>query len=116
MKIKLTINNKQISTIITMNRIKLKRIIIQGITETGEIFKPSDWAERVSGKLCTFENHRIIYSPLLHPLVSEGHKCISIDPKLKNFYPDLYRSILHFAKTNKLKICADGSGLDDEYK
>lgn len=99
-----------------MNEIKLKRIIIQGITEAGESFKPSDWAERMSGKLSTFENHRMMYSPLLQPLMKEGHKCISIDPLLKNFHPELYSSILKFAKSNRLKIFTDGSGSDDEYK
>lgn len=114
MKIKSIIKPKTDS--ITMNEVKLKRIIIQGITETGEIFKPSDWAERMSGRLSTFTNHRITYSPLLQPTVKEGLKSILIDLRLKNYYPDLYRSILNFAKTNKLKISMDGSDLNDEYK
>lgn len=96
-----------------MNEIKQKRIIIQGITETGESFQPSDWAERMSGQLSTFDNHRISYSPLLHPLIKEGQKCISLDPELKYFYPELYRSILNFAEMNKLVICTDGSEVDE---
>ncbi len=90
-----------------MNELKLKRIIIQGITENGEIFKPSDWAERMSGRLSTFHNQRIIYSPLLQPMIKGGQKCISLDPQLKNFYPDLYRSILNFARTNRLLMYVD---------
>lgn len=82
-----------------------QKIIIQGITESGEPFKPSDWAERMSGYLCTFEDHRIHYSPLLQPLIYQGLKCIMLDHQLKYSNPDLYNYILGFAKTNKLKIC-----------
>jgi len=84
---------------------KHNKILIEGITESGEKFRPSDWAERMSGKLGTFEKHRIHYSPLLQPTVKDGNKCVVLDPKLKESNPDLYQSILNFAKNNKLKIC-----------
>ena len=82
-----------------------EKIIIEGITEAGETFRPSNWAERMSGKLSTFKNHRIRYSPLLQPMMKEGHKCVLIDKKLKDSNPKLYESIFEFARTNKLKIC-----------
>lgn len=81
-----------------------ERIIIEGITESGEIFRPSDWAERMSGSLCTFRNRRIVYSPLLQPTVEGGNKCVILDLKLKQSNPTLYQSILEFAKANKLKM------------
>jgi hypothetical protein len=84
---------------------KETKIIIEGVTESGETFRPSDWAERMSGKLSTFRKHRIQYSPLLQPSVKDGHKCVVLDPHLKISNPDLYHSILTFAKNNKLKIC-----------
>jgi hypothetical protein len=84
-----------------------KKIIIEGITEEGETFRPSDWAERISGDLSTFRNHRIIYSPLLQPVLKDGNKCVLLDPTLKESNPDLYRSIMEFARVNKLKICKD---------
>jgi hypothetical protein len=83
------------------------KIIIEGITEEGETFRPSDWAERISGDLSTFRNHRIIYSPLLQPVLKDGNKCVLLDPTLKESNPDLYRSIMEFARVNKLKICKD---------
>lgn len=86
---------------------KPPKIIIEGITETGEHFRPSDWAERVSGKLSTFKKRRIQYSPLLQPSMRDGNKCVVLDPKLKQSNPQLYESILEFAKENKLKICKD---------
>lgn len=82
-----------------------KKIRIEGITESGEQFRPSDWAERMSGSLSTFKNHRIVYSPMLQPAVKEGNKCVMLDPALKESNPELYQSILNFAKANKLKIC-----------
>ncbi len=89
---------------------KNSKIIIEGITESGETFRPSDWAERMSGKLSTFEKRRIHYSPLLQPTIKDGHKCVVLDPKLQESNPALYESILQFAKNNKLKIC----GQEDE--
>lgn len=84
---------------------KHNKILIEGITESGEKFRPSDWAERMSGKLGTFEKHRIHYSPLLQPKMKDGNKCVVLDPTLQETNPELYQSILNFAKNNKLKIC-----------
>lgn len=39
-----------------------KTIIIEGITDQGKTFRPSDWAERMSGSLASFKNSRIRYS------------------------------------------------------
>lgn len=90
---------------------KKSKIIIEGVTETGETFRPSDWAERMSGRLSTFHKHRIKYSPLLQPSTKDGHKCVLLDPKLKESNPELYQSILDFANNNQLKICREE---DDE--
>lgn len=84
---------------------KKGKIVIQGVTESGEDFRPSDWAERMSGNLSTFHKHRIRYSPLLQPSMKGGYKCIVLDPKLKQSNPELFQSIINFARTNKLKIC-----------
>lgn len=81
------------------------KIIIEGITESGNEFRPSDWAERMSGSLSTFRNRRIYYSPLLQPIYKSGYKCVALDPALKDSNPELYQSILDFAKSNHLKIC-----------
>ena len=82
-----------------------KTIIIEGVTQEGQKFRPSDWAERMSGTLSTFRNHRVLYSPLLQPSIKDGNKCVMLDPALKESNPELYNSILKFAKNNKLKIC-----------
>lgn len=83
------------------------KIVIEGITEAGETFRPSDWAERVSGSLSTFKNHRIYYSPLLKPAIQNENKCVVLDKSLKDSNPTLYEHILAFARQNKLKICGE---------
>lgn len=83
-----------------------KKIVIEGVTEQGQTFRPSDWAERMSGTMATFKDSRIHYSPLLQPSVNhEGYKCVLLDPKLKESSPQVYQAILDFAKANHLKIC-----------
>jgi len=85
-----------------------KKIVIEGVTSQGKTFRPSDWAERMSGTMATFKNSRIHYSPLLQPSMNhEGYKCVLLDPKLKESSPQVYQAILEFAKANKLKICGE---------
>ncbi len=89
-----------------MTKPKDKTIVIEGVTTQGSTFRPSDWAERMSGTMATFKNSRIHYSPLLQPGVNnEGFKCVLLDPRLKESSPQVYHAILDFAKTNNLKIC-----------
>lgn len=87
---------------------KSKKIIIKGVTSKGQTFRPSDWAERMSGTLASFKDSRIHYSPLLQPSVNhEGYKCVLLDPKLKETSPEVYKAILEFAQNNDLNICKE---------
>ncbi len=97
-----------------MPKSKKPKIIIEGVTESGETFRPSDWAERVSGNLSTFKNHRVFYSPLLHPSFKDGNRCVVLDPALKESNPKLYKHILDFAKSNKLRICGEEDDSEDK--
>lgn len=83
------------------------KIIIQGTTPDGKKFRPSDWAERVSGNLITIKNHRLYYSPLIRPSYRDGIKCVVIDHELKESNPDLFNYIIQFATENNLKFCND---------
>lgn len=87
---------------------KNKQIIIEGKNNQGKVFRPSDWAERMSGSMASFKNNRIYYSPLLQPSInSDGSKCVLLDPALKETSPEVYRTIMEFAKKNNLKICGE---------
>lgn len=91
-----------------MAKSESKTIVIEGVTEQGKPFRPSDWAERMSGTMASFKNSRIHYSPLLQPSVNhEGYKCVLLDPKLKESSPQVYQTILEFARANNLKICGE---------
>ena len=89
------------------------RILIKGVTSEGEKFRPSDWAQRLSGELCSFRNRRIIYSPMLQPTIRGGYQCVILDPCLKESNPEQYASILNFAKTNNLIISEEDINNDD---
>ena len=79
-------------------------IVIEGITSDGRKFRPSNWAQRMSGALSTFQNQRIHYSPLLRPSSRNGFPCLILHADLKEKHPELYADILSFAEQNKLKI------------
>lgn len=84
------------------------KIVIEGVTQEGRKFRPSDWAERMSGALCTFDRgRRIHYSPMLQPMARDGIKCVVIDPALREANPELFDYIMHFARSNRLNILGD---------
>jgi hypothetical protein len=75
------------------------------MTTNGRKFRPSDWAERMSGMLSTFgRDQRIRYSPLLFPMTVNGVKCISIDPDLQKYHPEMFTYIMQWAESNRLTI------------
>lgn len=80
-------------------------ILIEGRTTSGECFRPSDWADRFSDKLCVLD-HRYVrrHSPLLRSIIRNGAKCLLVDPKLEKNHSTLYQLVLNFAKINKLVV------------
>ena len=92
-------------TMNTSNEDNKNLIIIQGVTKDGRKFRPSDWAERMSGMLSSFgEDHRIHYSPQLKPVNVNGIKCIAIDPELEQSQSGVFNQIIDFARRNDLNI------------
>lgn len=97
--------NARVASSMTNTKNKSQILIIQGVTVDGRKFRPSDWAERMSGMLSTFgDDHRIHYSPQLRPISVEGVKCIAIDTNLENSQPGIYKQIMEFAKRNQLNV------------
>jgi hypothetical protein len=86
-----------------MDQVDFSKIILKGVTQTGQKFRPSDWAERLCGNLCTFRNRRMYYSPLLRPAVIDGIKCVIVDRKLGEEHPAILEDVLHFAEHNHLQ-------------
>ena len=80
-------------------------IVIQGVTETGQSFRPSDWAERLCGMMSVFgQDRHLSYSPYLKPIIAGGIRCVVVDLRLEGIDPDAFRFLLGFAKDNELKL------------
>ncbi|NVJ62316.1 MAG: DUF3579 domain-containing protein [Gammaproteobacteria bacterium] len=80
-----------------------QKLIIIGLNAQGQKFRPSDWAERLCGGLCTFRNRRMYYSPLLRPAVIDGVKCVIVDGKLPKDNLEMYNYVVGFVQENALK-------------
>ena len=78
--------------------------VIQGVTLDGKPFRPSDWAERLCGVMSAFGgDHRMQYSPFVHPVTANGVRCVVVDRRLEELEPQAYRFLMNFAKDNELK-------------
>ncbi|MDH5433849.1 MAG: DUF3579 domain-containing protein [Gammaproteobacteria bacterium] len=89
--------------LVQMTSPDFNKLILKGVTPDGRKFRPSDWAERLCGNLCTFRNRRMYYSPLLRPAVIDGVKCVIVDAKLSDQYQNIYDDVVRFAAKNKLQ-------------
>ena len=79
--------------------------VIQGVTLDGKPFRPSDWAERLCGVMSAFGgDHRMQYSPFVHPVTANGVRCVVVDVRLEEIEPMAYRFLLAFAKDNELRV------------
>ena len=79
-------------------------IVIQGVTESGHAFRPSDWAERLCGMMSVFgQDRHLSYSPYLKPIIAAGIRCVVVDLRLENIDPDAFRFLMGFARDNELK-------------
>ena len=85
--------------------------IIQGITRSGQLFRPSDWAERLCGAMSCFRpdgyagrNAHLLYSPYVQPSVLAGVKCVVVDEALRGVQPLAYHFVMDFARDNELQV------------
>jgi len=79
--------------------------VIVGQTVAGRSFRPSDWAERLCGVMAAFGgDHRMQYSPYVHPITSAGLRCVVVDRRLEDEEPMAFRFLLAFARDNDLVI------------
>jgi hypothetical protein len=84
-------------------------IIIQGVTKSGRTFRPSDWAERLSGVMSYLgEDHRLNYSPYVRPTTLNGVRCVVVDTRLREIDPRAFGFLLEFARDNELQVWERG--------
>ncbi|MBD3822201.1 DUF3579 domain-containing protein [Hydrogenovibrio sp. JE_KL2] len=81
------------------------RYIIEGYTEDGRKFRPSDWIDRIASMMASYgSSHRLVFSELLHPELYQGQKCLIIDTQLEDVNPGMFEYVMDFVKNNKLKM------------
>ncbi len=87
-----------------------KQVFIQGITQDGRTFRPSDWAERLAGVMSPFRpggaspGSHLSYSPWCVPNTINGIKCVVVHLDLKEAEPMAWDFVMHFARDNRLQV------------
>ena len=80
------------------------KYIIEGVTDDGRKFRPSDWIDRMASMGAHYVNRRLIYSDLMHPELYNGQKCLIIDTELEIKDPCMFQHVMNFAQSNGLKM------------
>lgn len=87
-----------------------KQVFIQGITQDGRTFRPSDWAERLAGVMAPFRpggavpGSHLSYSPWCVPTVVNGIKCVVVSAELREVNVMAWDFVMNFAKDNGLQV------------
>lgn len=80
-------------------------IVIQGMTNNGKRFRPSDWAERLCGVLSSFDQgRRLCYHQWVRPILIDNIRCVAIDRKLEQISSTAFNFMMDFARDNNLRI------------
>jgi len=83
-------------------------LVILGIQEDGKKLRPTDWVERISSALASFDqSHRLRYSESVQPCVIDGEKCLVVARCLEEMNLPAYQFIMEFARSNKLRVQSD---------
>ncbi len=91
---------------------KPRQVFIQGVTQDGKPFRPSDWAERLAGAMSSFRpggsaggiGAYIGYSPYCVPRVIGGVKCVIVSEALRDIEPMAWDFVMNFARDNQLQV------------
>ena len=91
---------------------KPRLVYIQGLTQSGKTFRPSDWAERLAGAMSSFRpgggkggiSAYIGYSPYCVPRVINGVKCVIVNEALREMEPMAWDFVMSFARDNDLQV------------
>jgi len=87
-----------------------KEVFIQGITQDGRTFRPSDWAERLAGVMSQFRpggvspGSHLSYSPWCIPTTMGNVKCVVVHQDLRDHDVMAWNFVMNFAKDNNLQV------------
>lgn len=83
-------------------------LVISSVLENGSKFRPSDWIERLSSTLASFQvDHRLRYSQGVQPCMIDGVPCLVVARWLEATDRLAYDFVMDFAKSNQLCIQQD---------
>ncbi|MEY2660407.1 MAG: hypothetical protein RLZZ123_1579 [Pseudomonadota bacterium] len=93
-----------------MIQVAKPEIFILGLTRSGKVFRPSDWAERLAGVMSPFRpggaqnrHHPASYSPWCVPNTLNGTKCVVVHLDLREAEPMAFDFVMNFARDNDLQ-------------
>jgi Protein of unknown function (DUF3579) len=98
-----------------------REFIIQGITQDGRVFRPSDWAERLAGAMSSFRpgaagkaaiGSFIGYSPYCVPKSLGEVKAVVVNEALRDIEPMAWDFVTNFARDNGLRMEEVGTAPD----
>ena len=91
-------------------------LIIEGLTEDGQCFRPSDWAERLLDTLSNYgSDRRQQVRPFTGPerrrrepvflkvQINDSHTCLMVDLRLREANPQAYAFLMEFVRSNRLR-------------
>ncbi len=89
--------------------------MILGLTQNGNAFRPSDWAERLAGVMSQFKpggssSRGLGYSPWCVPSIHDGKNCIKLHRDLRKHEVMAWDFCVNFAKDNDLQVIEDNLG------
>ncbi|WP_254926296.1 DUF3579 domain-containing protein [Bordetella genomosp. 11] len=88
---------------------RVRQLVILGVTEEGQRFRPSDWAERLAGVMAQFRPpgsapaSPLYYSPYVLPVIVDGYRSVVVDERLRELEPLAWKFVMDFATDNHLK-------------
>jgi len=86
------------------------KIYILGMTHSGRLFRPSDWAERLAGVMSPFrpagapQRSHLAYSPWCVPSSVNGVRCVIVDQRLRGLEVMAWDFCMNFARDNELQV------------
>lgn len=96
---------------------KPSKIIVEGITLDGNIFRPSDWIERLLDTVYSYGEDRRTHSGpyagperrrrqvgFLQAQMIDGRKCLVVDKRLREANPAAYHFLQEFIQNNCLRM------------
>ncbi len=88
-------------------------LIVGVVGNSGQPFRPSDWAERLAGVMACYRPPSrgvaspLQYSPFVMPCVHGAVKALRIDPAIAALEPRALDFLLNFARDNDLTVLWD---------